>query len=124
MDAQPFALSVVQLDDVVMLTLTGDLDLATAPELARAAEELPAGCEVTVDLRGLTFLDSTGLSQLLHLAKRYDVITSFVPGPSNVQRVFEITETTGICDWATPTGAGPRLGVESDRGSIRQREAR
>ncbi|WP_300682942.1 STAS domain-containing protein [Nocardioides sp.] len=58
--------------DGVRLVVTGDLDLATAPrltEVARAAVSSP-GDIVTLDLSGVTFLDSTGLGALLDLRKK------------------------------------------------------
>jgi anti-sigma B factor antagonist len=57
------ALTVSDLEDATGLELSGTLDLATEHE-ARAALEphLHPGAEVTVDLRALTFMDSTGLN--------------------------------------------------------------
>jgi anti-sigma B factor antagonist len=53
------------------LSLTGELDLATVPDLERA---LSAACaegarSVTLDLSGLAFIDSTGLKALLQGAR-------------------------------------------------------
>jgi anti-anti-sigma factor len=51
---------------VARVLLRGELDLATAPQLEGALRELrEAGEPTVVDLRGLTFLDSTGLRALL-----------------------------------------------------------
>jgi anti-anti-sigma factor len=113
MDTRPFALSLVDGDRVFTLTLTGDLDLGAAPELAAAVEKLPAGCDAIVDLRGLTFMDSTGLGHLLALATRDDLVASFIPGPTNVQRIFEITQTLSLCEWTEPVpdGAERRMPV-------------
>lgn len=48
------------------LTLRGELDLATAPELEELVNErLDAGREVVVDLRGLEFMDSSGIRVLV-----------------------------------------------------------
>src|SRR3954453_17058687 len=49
-----------------LLTLSGELDLATAPELEQLVNErLDAGQEVVVDLRGLEFMDSSGIRVLV-----------------------------------------------------------
>jgi anti-anti-sigma factor len=50
------------------LTLRGELDLGTAERLERALAE--AGDDVLLDLRGLTFMDSTGVRVLLEAAER------------------------------------------------------
>jgi anti-anti-sigma factor len=59
-------LSVADLEHDTGLGLSGTLDLATEGQ-ARAALEphLHPGAEVTVDLRALTFMDSTGLNLLV-----------------------------------------------------------
>ncbi len=49
------------------LTLRGELDLATVPRLEQALAE--AGDDVVLDLRGLTFMDSTGVRVLLEAAE-------------------------------------------------------
>jgi len=46
------------------IVVRGELDLATAGQL-EAALEAPAEQPVVVDLRGLTFMDSTGVRTLL-----------------------------------------------------------
>jgi anti-anti-sigma factor len=67
---QPFSCSTETEGDVAVVTPIGDLDIAgidafrSAVDRARAAR-LPGG--VLVDLGGLTFLDSTGLTALLQL---------------------------------------------------------
>ena len=52
-----------------------------------------------VDLSGLVFMNSTGVRLALKLeaASRQDGFEiGFVPGPPAVQRVFEVTGTTGV----------------------------
>ena len=76
----------------------GSLDLATAGVLEAKLEELwGAGFgALVIDLRGLDFMDSTGLRLLLHwsdTARRDRVTLGIVPGNRTVQRVFEITCT-------------------------------
>src|SRR6266508_5129994 len=53
--------------DAVRLRTVGTLDLATVPQLEQQLSELRgAGCrELLVDLRGLEFMDSTGLQLVL-----------------------------------------------------------
>ena len=76
--------------------LEGELDLATVEDL-RAALRTCRGDEavrhIVVDLRRLTYLDSSGLTVLYHLhaASRADgFAVSLVRGPRPVQRIFEM----------------------------------
>jgi anti-sigma B factor antagonist len=78
----------------------GELDLATAPVLdAQLRDVRDAGRdELVVDLRGLTFIDSTGVQLLLQWgtwAARTGRGFSLIPGSERVQMVFAIT---GIVD--------------------------
>jgi anti-anti-sigma factor len=56
-----------------------------------------------VDLRGVGFLDATALRTLLVLrndARRARRALVLVPGSPTVQRVFTLTRTGGLFDWA------------------------
>lgn len=86
--------------DAVRVRPIGSLDIATAPVLEQQLQEMrEAGSRrLIVDLGGLSFMDSTGLK----LALRWDAAARqdgfqicFIPGPPVVQRVFEITGTSG-----------------------------
>jgi len=81
----------------VFVTLRGEFDMLACgilePELVRVAD-LPDVDVVTVDLRGLEFLDSHGLRALLIARDRleeFDRQLVLVRGSNEVQRVFEIT---------------------------------
>lgn len=50
-------------------TLEGEIDAHTAPALAEAMADLPAG-DVTVDVAGITFMDSSGLRVLVEVSSR------------------------------------------------------
>jgi anti-anti-sigma factor len=83
-------------DQRALLRLEGELDLASAGRLEdalRAAEANGPECLV-VDLRGLSFIDSSGLRLLLmagERARKDDRRLVVVRGPSEVDRIFEIT---------------------------------
>jgi anti-sigma B factor antagonist len=63
-----FDLTVAREGGSTRVSLRGELDLATAPRLEHALAE--AGDRVLLDLRGLTFMDSTGVRVLLEAAER------------------------------------------------------
>lgn len=101
---QEFAVTVVPDRREVVVVPSGELDLSCADALHDEVRELrDAGFDViVVDLRQLTFLDSTGLRVLLALqndAKRTAHELKLVPGPREVQRIFELTGTRGLFDW-------------------------
>jgi anti-sigma B factor antagonist len=92
---------ILQRCDAAHVHLIGVLDIATVPVLERQLQEVrEAGFRrLIVDLGGLSFMDSAGLRLALawDAAARQDGFdVSFVPGEPAVQRVFEITGTSGL----------------------------
>ena len=71
------------------LTLRGELDLGTAPQLEQALAE--AGGNVLLDLRRLTFMDSTGVRVLLEAAQRTDGLRILAPAEGDVRVTIEET---------------------------------
>jgi anti-sigma B factor antagonist len=95
-----FAFDTAEGTALALITLEGELDLsATAelePELERLASE-PGVETVTLDLRALEFLDSSGLRLVVVAERRLREAGRrlvLVRGPQPVQRVFEITRMT------------------------------
>ena len=86
-----------------LASLTGDIDLSTVEDAGERLREAIAGSEGTlaVDLREVTFLDSSGLRLLLQLNQelaesgRRLVV---VQGPRRVARVFELTGAVSELD--------------------------
>jgi anti-sigma B factor antagonist len=58
----------------VVVTVDGDLDMATTRILTARTDEIAAdwGAEVTLDLAGVGFCDSLGISVLVRLRQRCD----------------------------------------------------
>jgi anti-anti-sigma factor len=78
------------------IALSGELDISTVPELERRLREAldGGGRELVVDLRGLEFIDSMGLTLLVRWGRGaqqdgYDL--ALVRGEPRVHRLFEIT---------------------------------
>jgi len=62
----PFSVTVAEADGRVVVSFTGELDLATAAEAEDAiVGAVTAGRHAVVDLRGLEFMDSTGVRVLI-----------------------------------------------------------
>src|SRR3954453_2277948 len=85
-----------QESDRVVLTMTGELDMANAPLLQGAMEspQLAETKTVVLDLQGLTFLDSTGLRIILAAREqcwRRGQEFAVTPGSQQVQRLLSVT---------------------------------
>jgi anti-anti-sigma factor len=96
----PFQLRSSRVDDAVVLSIVGEIDMATAPEVARAIDGGHEGIErVVVDLSEVTFLDSSALNALVHsqrsLAENDIGFRIVSPSDQAVRNVFDITHLTG-----------------------------
>jgi anti-anti-sigma factor len=76
-----------------VVVLVGDLDVSNAHRL-RAHLQTVTASEVVLDLRQLTFMDSSGIAVLLEAANRGIAIT--LRGPSDIVRA--LVEVTGLTD--------------------------
>lgn len=99
-EAGPFSCEVVPERAEARVRLRGELDLVTAPVVERQLDELhEAGfTQLVLDLRELTFMDSTGVRLLwrwTQSARRDGHGFSVVPGPPAVQRVLELCNMVG-----------------------------
>jgi anti-sigma B factor antagonist len=88
---------VQEADGVVVVTVAGEVDLATSPQLREELLRQLNGRRPTVlvvDLQGVSFLDSTGLSALVAAHRRAHSLgvdlrlTSPTAGPS---KAFQVT---------------------------------
>jgi anti-sigma B factor antagonist len=79
-----------------VVAVTGELDLASSPELEQRLERFYASDSklLVIDLRGLEFMDSTGLSvivgaqqKLIDAGRRLIIVR----GPQQVQRLLDLT---------------------------------
>lgn len=92
----PFAVSTDRDGDDAFVRLQGELDIATAARVEtelRALEDAGVTA-ITLDLRGLSFMDSTGLRILVAAdtrAREGGWRLTVVRGPAAVQRVLEMT---------------------------------
>lgn len=90
-------------NNYVLLEVTGEVDVNTAPSLREALLEQTLGenFNIIVDLSKVSFLDSTGCGVLIGAYRRIeDNDGSFIilsPQPA-VSKVFEITKLVNIFD--------------------------
>ena len=88
---------------VVRIALSGDLDVSTAPSVEERLVELEDGGaeRVILDMRGLDFIDSTGLSLLINAdrrARRAGRRVTIVSGTGAPRRILETTGLKGRLD--------------------------
>ena len=101
---EPFSCSVTPEGDHVVVAPRGELDMATVGALEQELKSVreaghPA---IVLDLRGLSFMDSSGL----HLVMRWAADASrdgfkfeLEPGPAPVQRIFEMAALNETLPW-------------------------
>jgi len=107
----PLTLSHQQTEGDAVIALDGELDLASAPDLAELAGELVrnGADNIIVDAQRLSFCDSSGLRILVSIANELRPTGGRVaivnPQPV-VLRVLELTglDRTVMIDWDPPQG--------------------
>ena len=92
----PFALTEEPLPSGLAFTVSGELDMATAPELReRLGAAVDSGATtIVVDLSEVTFMDSIGLAAILHARSRLRAggrLALVVAPDTYAQLVMEIT---------------------------------
>jgi anti-anti-sigma factor len=100
----PFSVAVDDTDGRLLVTVRGELDLATAPELEeKLLPPLREGGAAVLDLRPLDFMDSTGVRVIVaahHAAQesggRLSLVRTAREGP--VGRVLEISGLDAVLD--------------------------
>jgi anti-sigma B factor antagonist len=95
-ETPPFETRNVRQGGTLIIEVAGEVDMATAPELAAAINDADETVQrVIVTLTEVSFLDSSGLNALLHctheLQEREIAVRVVSPRDENVRRVLEIT---------------------------------
>jgi anti-anti-sigma factor len=91
--AEPFSVEIQPGGDRTVVMPHGELDLATVDLLSTELDGLVArGCDtIVLDLRGTSFMDSTGLRLVVRQAAREDATVTLIDGPAAVSRLFDLT---------------------------------
>ena len=94
-DQPHFAIQYVVCAGKLTLVLTGELDRVSAQELGAtvARIRMSSRTALVLDLRGLTFIDSSGMHMIVmarELCAQQRCSFMLVPGPRNVQSAFEV----------------------------------
>jgi anti-sigma B factor antagonist len=105
----PFAITTTDLGETIALSVAGELDAVTAPELQAAMLGVNTDCRHLIDLSELTFIDSIGLGILLGAKKlsreRASQLFVIPSAHDGVTRVFALTDATKALIQAPSDGA-------------------
>lgn len=100
---QAFTTRIDSRNDVTSIALGGELDMATVPMLAEqlTAVEQDGAKVIMLDLRGLRFVDSSGLHEFVRAHRRSELNGHrlvFVGANPSARRLCEITGTEFLLD--------------------------
>jgi anti-sigma B factor antagonist len=95
-DLGALTITSVREGDIHTISLTGELDLATAGDVQQELERVEAtdAGAIVLDLSGLTFMDSTGVRLLVNASSRSRADAQRLKlqrGPAAVQRAMELS---------------------------------
>ncbi len=97
-DVRELRIQTQESPEETVLVLEGELDIASTPRLTEELERVPAGSSrVVIDLRKVTFLDSTGLRALVAAndeVERAGRSFALVRGPRQVDRLLHLTRVS------------------------------
>lgn len=88
---------------------SGQLDLATAPQLAQALAQAQGrgGTEIVVDLSAVDFMDSSGIAVLVQAAREVADAGGHLYLQGAHGGVAQVLEITGIADYLPPPPGTP-----------------
>jgi anti-anti-sigma factor len=100
MDAGSFQITTEREGEVARLHLAGELDLARVAQLDQAVREAWGDSgRIEIDLRDLSFIDSSGLRALMdihNVAESDGLSYALIQGPPEVHRTFELTGLASV----------------------------
>ncbi len=94
----PLHLEAITAGDCAVLRIAGEIDVYTAPELRQQVINLADNgtLHIVADLRGVDFLDSTGLGALVGSLKRLRLRQGSLELVTSGGRVLRLLEITGL----------------------------
>ncbi|HEY6889442.1 MAG TPA: STAS domain-containing protein [Solirubrobacter sp.] len=103
-EERPFDVRWEQRDAGVVVIATGEIDLWSAPEVnAALAKHRTRDASVVLDLRGVTFMDSSGLGLIVESNQRARKhgfrFAVAVGGASDVHRILEMSGLTQVLEF-------------------------
>lgn len=116
-----FAISEISAGDVTVLAVRGEIDVATAPVVARRLAKVLRAPRprVVVDLGETLFIDATGLAVLLSALRRITRVSgqlAIACANPTVLRIFEVTKT--LSSFAILPDRGEALAYVAQRDGV------
>ena len=95
---QSFHMESISAGDCAVLRIAGEIDVYTAPEVRQGVIRLidDGTLHIIVDLRGVDFLDSTGLGVLAGSLKRLRMLDGSLNLVTSADRILQIFQLTGL----------------------------
>src|SRR3954454_23797649 len=108
-----FELRTGRRDDVSVLAVVGELDVATAPHFRRAVGGLlgGAGPRLLVDLTETDFLDSSGMGALGRALFRTRAAGGYLAAPNDAPTIVKVIARAGLAD-LIPLAPSVEAGLE------------
>ena len=102
-DERPFSVRCEQRDGGVIVAATGEIDMSTTPALREQLRSPDAQAPVVVlDLREVTFMDSSGLGAIVGQHKRAREhgfrFAVAVGGATGVERILVLSQLIGVLE--------------------------
>jgi anti-sigma B factor antagonist len=119
---ESLAVEVQRRDDLAIVQPSGELDLATVETLRAALDGVKGAGRLVLDLRGLSFIDSTGLHLLVALHERAQddgfQLTLLAPAApiDRAIRLCGLDEALPFAAAVDVAGSEPRGSLLADRG--------
>jgi anti-anti-sigma factor len=106
---ESFEVEVVPDRGRVIVAPRGEIDLATVERVRERLDELEdvGFHSIVLDLRKVTFIDSTGVALILVEVRKSGIDFAVIPGPPQVQRLFELTGLLERVPLASTTSTPP-----------------
>jgi anti-sigma B factor antagonist len=97
-DRPELAISVQHAPSEVVVSLSGEIDLSTAPLLSGTINELLADAppRVVLDMSGVTFCDSQGLGTLVVLSRKAGLAHSYLVLTNVGEFLLRVLDITGL----------------------------
>jgi anti-anti-sigma factor len=94
---QDFTVSRTRTGEAIVVVPKGEIDLATVDRLSAALADAQGESDgpIVLDLRAVSFLDSTGIRLVVQLARDLDSRFAVVRGEGEVARVFDLVGLDG-----------------------------
>src|SRR5271166_1069161 len=79
-----------------LITVSGELDYHTGPQLRVCLDEAPCKSGLVLDLSGITYCDSTGVSVLVHAYRRTEAAGTMLALAGATPGVFRLLSLTAL----------------------------